>query len=500
MQAEDALSEHFDGLLQNRVAAEVGLLIGKPSVGSRDIVLAVVPHPDCDEVLAVGAGSAAAGSKSKKGGSSSSSGPSVSVSVRHDDVTDHALQASRMLPGGLSVLGLYLFAPDSGFSSASSSLCKALASIASDLAALSSSPQQQRPNSGSTKAAPEQQELLLLHVDSTSRKFTMRSCLASHGEHAAAASLKPCELKFGPSLASLVCLRSSHSFDLALPATDASATLQQLLQAAVAQESARVSAALAVVGGSIPASSTQPLADLLPASSSGVTGGGSSISDPVRVELYCSPAGNVPPPAAAAGAAATAAGSVRLQGTVEAIAYVHRRDAAAKALSELKQDITRSLTARMQLLENEVVSAAYEAQQAAGQQGGSSKALAGPAHPLLAAACASSKVSRGLLRRVLMPWESLGGIQVCDYLMEGDTAEAAVEQARQLLGLDSLSVSQVVAAEAPAVLRVPAKGPTAGGGGAGSSGGCGNAVVAAAAAGAAAVVGVALAYLNLGQQ
>jgi hypothetical protein len=321
-----------------------------------------------------------------------------------------------MMTGGLSVLGLYLFAPDSGFSSASSSLCKALASISSDLAALSSSPQQQQPSSGSSKAAPEQQELLLLHVDSTSRKFTMRSCLASSGEHAVAASLKPCELKFGPSLASLVCLRSSHSFDLALPATDASSTLQQLLQAAVAQESARVLAALAVVGGSIPASSTQPLADLLPASSSGVTGGGSSISDPVRVELYCSPAGNVPPsaavPAGAAGAA-TAAGSVRLQGTVEAIAYVHRRDAAAKALSELKQDITRSLTARMQLLENEVVSAAYEAQQAAGQQGGSSKApLAGPAHPLLAAVGASGKVSRGLLRRVLMPWGSLGGIQV----------------------------------------------------------------------------------------
>lgn len=90
-------------------------------------------------------------------------------------------------------------------------------------------------------------------------------------------------------------------------------------------------------------------------------------------------------------------------------------------------------------------------------------------------------------------------LQVCDYLMEGDTAEAAVEQAKQLLGLDSLQLSQVVAAEAPAVLRLPAKGEGASGAGAGSSGGCGNAVMAVAAAGAAAVVGVALAYLNLGQ-
>lgn len=83
-------------------------------------------------------------------------------------------------------------------------------------------------------------------------------------------------------------------------------------------------------------------------------------------------------------------------------------------------------------------------------------------------------------------------------MMEGDTAEAAVEQAKQLLGLDSLQLSQVVAAEAPAVLQLPTKG-AASGARAGSSGGCGNAVMATAAAGAAAVVGVALAYLNLGQ-
>lgn len=34
----------------NHTQQQVGLLIGKPSVGSRDIVLAVVPHPDGEEV------------------------------------------------------------------------------------------------------------------------------------------------------------------------------------------------------------------------------------------------------------------------------------------------------------------------------------------------------------------------------------------------------------------------------------------------------------------
>lgn len=224
------------------------------------------------QVLTIGSGgAAAAAAKPKKGAAAkgSSSNAAVSITLRSDDIADHALQVSRMLPGGLSVLGLYLFAPDSGFSSATSALCKTLCSIAADLAALTNTSSKAKSNSSSNQTTAQgQQELLLLHVDSASRKFSMKSCLASSGEHAAAGSLKPCELKFGPSLASLVCLKARHTFNLTMPATDSAAQLQQLLQETVAQESARVMDAVVVVGGSIPASSTQPLADLLPAGES----------------------------------------------------------------------------------------------------------------------------------------------------------------------------------------------------------------------------------------
>lgn len=89
--------------------------------------------------------------------------------------------------------------------------------------------------------------------------------------------------------------------------------------------------------------------------------------------------------------------------------------------------------------------------------------------------------------------------QVCDYLMEGDTPEAAVEQGQQLLGLSALQASQVVAAEAPAQMQAVKGVAVSGGSGSGGPGGCGNAVMGAAAAGVAAAVAVALAYLNLGQ-
>jgi len=143
---------------------------------------------------------------------------------------------------------------------------------------------------------------------------------------------------------------------------------------------------------------------------------GGSLSEPAHVDLYCS----IPPAASAVAAAAATPtyGSCTLHGTVDAIAYVHKRDSAAKALSELKQDITRSLTARLQMLENEAASAAHEAQQAgaktaaaAGGQAGKGGAAAA-AHPLLVEVGGAGRMSRGLLRRVLMPWEGLGGIQV----------------------------------------------------------------------------------------
>jgi hypothetical protein len=45
-----AINRHDSCAVGAAPATQVGLLIGKPSVGSRDIVLAVVPHPDGEEV------------------------------------------------------------------------------------------------------------------------------------------------------------------------------------------------------------------------------------------------------------------------------------------------------------------------------------------------------------------------------------------------------------------------------------------------------------------
>jgi hypothetical protein len=91
-------------------------------------------------------------------------------------------------PAGLRVMGVYLFAPESGYQSISNQLSRLLNTVLP------------APASG---GAPSAADALLLHVDPDTRKTTLRGCAAGA---ASPASLKPCELKYGSALPSMVCL------------------------------------------------------------------------------------------------------------------------------------------------------------------------------------------------------------------------------------------------------------------------------------------------------
>ncbi|KAF8057685.1 hypothetical protein HT031_006034 [Scenedesmus sp. PABB004] len=410
VQAEEAIEAHFDGLLRARVQAEVGLLVGKAGVGSRDLALAVVPTPsqqDGEPVLTVTAGgAAAAGAKPRKGGAGggkAAAGGGVAVAVAGELGLRERGAGAR--GGARGRRGRRGRGRRAGGGAAAAAATGAPA-----------------PPAGGPG------ELLLLHVDSGSRKFSMRSCSVASAA-AAAASLKPCELKFGPCLSSLVALRCSHAFELALPSgADGAARAQALLQASAAVEGARVLSAVATLAGAAPPAGGGALVvDALP------PGSGCGLRDAARVELLC-----LPPAAAAlqggAGAGAVSSGgclgAARLRGSVEALAYVHKRDPLAKALLEVKQDVVGSLSARLQLLADEALAAADDAAEAGG--GAAAAAPPAPAHPLLVPAGAGARVRQGLARRVLLPWAGLG-LQVCDYLTAG--LAAAVAMGFGLMGL-----------------------------------------------------------------
>jgi hypothetical protein len=251
--------------------------------------------------------------------------------------------------------------------------------------------------------------MLLLHIDSTSRKFTMRSCHISNPS-GTGSNLKPCELKFGPSLNQLLCLQCNHSFNLTIPVVSGSATqMQQLLQDALAVEAVRVLSAVAAVEGRVIGSSSsaaQVVADLLPSAK----GGNMNRDKAAVVDLYCLP-GAASALASSSSSSSGFAGTVKLHGTIQAMAYVHKRDAITKAVLELKQDVVQSLAARAQLVLGDAADAEAEAAEAAAAAAGPAAGGGRPsqlAHPLLLTAAAACKLmSCGLPRRVLLPWEDL---------------------------------------------------------------------------------------------
>lgn len=515
VQAEDAITEYFEGLINQRVAAEVGLLIGKPVVGSRSLLLAVVPSPEQEgqpavTISATGAASSSS-SKGKKGGGG---GGGATARLEPDWIAEHARQVSRMMPGGLEVLGLYLLAPEAAWGSAVGQMCSALATMAAD-ASSSGGGGGAGADGGPDGGARGQ--LLLLHVDATTRKMTARACACEPAP--SPSSLKVVDLRSGSAAGSLVRLTARHTVDALMPALaganrprgERQLLLQQLAESLVDAEAARLAGAVVALGGgggsggaAAPLSPGDVLGDLLPPEA----GLGSS----TEAQIYCAPAAAAAAAAAGAAGAAPLLGATSLRGDVCSVAFVHKREPAARALSELKADIVKSLRTRLELLVEEALAAAEEQedqqQQGKGQQ---QQAVQKPAaHPLLLPAAAGRPARLSLPRRVLMPWRVAGGaatVQVCDYLAEGEGVEAAAGRAQELLGLgdDEVDPSKVEVLEAPAGVP-PAKaagtavrGQAADAGGDGGGGAaCSSTMVAGLATAAAAAVAVAVAYMGLG--
>lgn len=99
------------------VGVQVGLLIGKLEVSSsRDSVFALVPTPakDGEEAAKITGGqkeSSASGKKSNAKAKSTGDNNS-SLVIDTDWIAEHSRQVSRMLVGGMDVVGIFVFASE----------------------------------------------------------------------------------------------------------------------------------------------------------------------------------------------------------------------------------------------------------------------------------------------------------------------------------------------------------------------------------------------------
>ncbi|KAG0580194.1 hypothetical protein KC19_4G155200 [Ceratodon purpureus] len=238
---EGQVEGYVDSLFVSRSQVQVGLLIGKLEVSSsRDSVFALVPTPAKDGEEAAKVTGASGGQKEgtgKKGAKAKSTVDNSSVVLDTEWIAEHSRQVSRMLVGGMDVVGIFVFASEGVLKNSTSVLWQAVRAVA-----LAS------PLSGVSD------DRLVLQISSSPRKISCRSCVPSAGFSPTA--LRPCDWKLGKLLSNLHTFICSHSVEIRLPLVlnngEASAkTVKDNLFAAISAESARLKSAVAVVDGSV---------------------------------------------------------------------------------------------------------------------------------------------------------------------------------------------------------------------------------------------------------
>jgi hypothetical protein len=103
-------------------------------------------------------------------------------------------QVSRMLLGGMKVVGIYVWASDIAFKNSTMILCQAMKAVSDAIRHLD----------------PSLNEALLIHICYSPRRWNCRTCLLSSS--ITSSNLRPCDFKLGKVLSSLQRFRCSYNF------------------------------------------------------------------------------------------------------------------------------------------------------------------------------------------------------------------------------------------------------------------------------------------------
>ncbi|CAA2997334.1 odr-4 homolog isoform X1 [Olea europaea subsp. europaea] len=190
-------------LTRSAIPSQVGLVIGKLSSNlDKGFVYDLVPtpsndngEPPCSLIDGVGVGNS-----KKKGSSRTKSQPeSSTLFVDNEWVSEHARQVSRMLLGGMKVVGIYIWVNESSFKNSAITLCQTVKGVAQ----------------AASLVENDWNERLLIHISYSPLRWTCRNC--SLAANIASSNLRPCDFKMGKVLSSLQTFRCTYNFDIRLP-------------------------------------------------------------------------------------------------------------------------------------------------------------------------------------------------------------------------------------------------------------------------------------------
>ncbi|KAK3122476.1 hypothetical protein QOZ80_8AG0614160 [Eleusine coracana subsp. coracana] len=389
-----------ESLSSSSPEVQVGLVVGKLSASSdRALVYSLLPTPPTDaDAPACSLLRAAPKSKTTKGKGSQD----ASLDFDVDWIAEHARQVSRMLLGGMSVIGIYIWASEASFKATSPAVLSQVIRAVSHACY------------GSSFG-----DRLLIHISYSPRRWACRICDIASG------SLRPCDFKHSKLLASLQTFKCTYNFDIRLTVVQAE-PFKKIILKAINHLTEEVQTVRALIDGNI-------FSEDVNISTEGPHGVDFLVpfKNAVPVE-DCSLEG--------------VAGLIRFAGSVSALAYLGQKESISEVISDLKVDIIRSLRSRLDIIldEDDDDPTGNDLDKQSPQ-----KATQIKFHEL------REPFSFSFPRRVLIPW--LVDAYVCDYLQQTETPEDAMERCKEVISLetsvDRSSVLEPESAEVSATLE-----------------------------------------------
>ncbi|KAG5251088.1 protein odr-4 [Salix suchowensis] len=400
---ETQLTSAEDRLSQSGLTSQVGLVIGKLSSKlDRGFIFDLVPTPSNDAGEPACSLLETTKDDNKRKGSKSKSQlacDSSSLNIDSDWVAEHARQVSRMLVGGMKVIGVYVWVSDSAFKKSTITLFQTVKGVA--------------------EAAPitetDWDERLLIHICYSPRRWTCRNCVLS--SNITSSSIRPCDFKMGRVLSSLQAFRCTYNFKLRLPITHESATnsqtLSSILRHAISVHAKELRDAKAMIDGNL------------------VVGEELCTTDGMHeVELLLPFTKNS---LVEASSQKDVAGVLVFGGSVCSYAYSNSKEPLMLAVADIKDDIIRSLKSRLDIICDE----ADEDPDPIDNDGKESRLEKLPEKPISRLVLNSLRKTYFLTfpRRVFVPW--LAGTFICDYLQPSETVEVLKEHCVELMSMEA---------------------------------------------------------------
>ncbi|KAK6245814.1 ODR-4-like - like 1 [Theobroma cacao] len=408
-----------DRLSQFSLPAQVGLVIGKlSSYLERGFVFDLVPTPQNDAGQPVCSVLEASKFDSKKGSKpkSRTSDSSSSLVIDKDWVAEHARQVSRMMVGGMKVVGIYVWASEAAFKNSTMVLCQTVKGVAEAI----------------SFCDDDMDERLLIHICYSPRRWTCRNCTLS--SNITSSSLQPCDFKMGRVLTSLQTFKCLYNFDLRLPIYQGKAsnsqTLSDVLRNGISIYAKELRGAKAMIDGHLVVNDETCKTDGLHEV---------ELLLPFMKDMYieaCSQKDVI--------------GVVSFTGSVCSFSFLNSKEPISQAIADIKDDIIRSLQSRLDIICDE----------ADGDLGLTDDGIMEESNDLSSEKPVSQLVLRSLRkncnlslpRRVFVPW--LAGTFISDYLQSSETLEVLKDHCVELMSMETPNDASTILEPEEEALRV----------------------------------------------